>query len=100
MPRRVPDYPDAFAGWNGISSFGSIISVVATGLFIYIIYNLHIYGKVIGRNPWIIPVFYIKNNIDESTINVNADNLDWTVISPIPFHGFEEVPVQSSNDKF
>jgi cytochrome c oxidase subunit 1 len=39
MPRRVPDYPDAFAGWNTLSSFGSIISIVATLLFLYIIYN-------------------------------------------------------------
>jgi len=39
MPRRIPDYPDSFAGWNYISSFGSIVSVVASCLFIYIIYN-------------------------------------------------------------
>ena len=39
MPRRIPDYPDAFSGWNYVSSFGSIISVIATCLFIYIIYK-------------------------------------------------------------
>lgn len=38
MPRRIPDYPDAFAGWNTIASFGSYISSLATLLFIFIAY--------------------------------------------------------------
>jgi cytochrome c oxidase subunit 1 len=45
MPRRIPDYPDAFAHWNAISSFGSIISVLATVLFGYIIYDIFANGE-------------------------------------------------------
>ena len=38
MPRRIPDYPDAFSAWNGIASFGSYISAFSVLLFFYIIY--------------------------------------------------------------
>lgn len=40
MPRRIPDYPDAFASWNYIASFGSMISIVSLGVFFYMIYDL------------------------------------------------------------
>ena len=37
MPRRIPDYPDAYAQWNAISSFGSLISIVSSLFFFYVI---------------------------------------------------------------
>ena len=41
MPRRISDYPNAFAGWNLISSFGSIISVVANmTILTYSLYSI------------------------------------------------------------
>ena len=47
MPRRIPDYPDAFAGWNAVSSFGSYISFFSALFFFYIVYITLIYGKKI-----------------------------------------------------
>jgi len=38
MPRRIPDYPDAYSGWNAVASFGSYISIFATLFFFYVIY--------------------------------------------------------------
>ena len=38
MPRRIPDFPDCYAGWNYIASIGSIISVIALFFFFFIIY--------------------------------------------------------------
>jgi len=39
MPRRVPDYPDAFAGFNLIASYGSLISFVSVLLFFYVVFQ-------------------------------------------------------------
>jgi heme/copper-type cytochrome/quinol oxidase subunit 1 len=52
MPRRIPDYPDAFAGWNAVASIGSLISAFSALLFIYIIYLTLTEGKKVGANPW------------------------------------------------
>ena len=94
LPRRIPDYPDAFAGWNMVSSVGSLISVVATALFVYIIYDLFINGKEVSQNPWELPVFFTSTVVAFNE-NERADTLEWTVDSPIPFHAYEEVPLQS-----
>lgn len=33
MPRRIPDFPDAFAGWNAIASYGSYMNLFGTVFF-------------------------------------------------------------------
>jgi len=37
MPRRIPDYPDALAGWNAIASFGSYISAISALFFFHLV---------------------------------------------------------------
>ncbi|CAM9628459.1 unnamed protein product, partial [Ectocarpus sp. 12 AP-2014] len=53
IPRRIPDYPDAYAGWNSVASFGSILSAVATFFFFFVVYLTFTEGRPINRsNQW------------------------------------------------
>jgi len=94
LPRRIPDYPDAFSGWNAVSSFGSLVSVIATLLFSYIIYDIFTNKTTASNNPWAVPYYYISNNKFNANLQV-ANTLEWTLASPIPFHAFKMLPVQS-----
>jgi heme/copper-type cytochrome/quinol oxidase subunit 1 len=39
MPRRIPDYPSAFAKWNAVASCGAFISAVATLIFFIMLFD-------------------------------------------------------------
>jgi cytochrome c oxidase subunit 1 len=39
MPRRIPDYPDIFAFWNTVSSFGSYLSLIGLFVFFLMLFN-------------------------------------------------------------
>lgn len=73
MPRRIPDFPDAYAGWNSLSSFGSYVSALSVVFFFYILYTSLTEGKkYISDYTWehIYPEddFYIKDNKGEMYI--------------------------------
>ena len=97
MPRRIPDYPDAFTGWNVLSSFGSLISVISTVLFAYIIYDIFANGEKVADNPWSIPSFFVSlfnlNKFKNETVTGNY--LEWNLPSPMPLHAFMVLPKQS-----
>ncbi len=76
MPRRIPDYPDAFAGWNMVSSLGSYLSGLGVLLFLWILYRTFTAGERVGENPW----------------GEGATTLEWSVSSPPPFHSYDELP--------
>jgi cytochrome c oxidase subunit I len=77
MPRRYVDYPDAFAGWNYISSVGSYISGVGVLIFLYTVFDAFFLRKErAAGNPW----------------GPGATTLEWTLSSPPPFHQFNVLP--------
>src|SRR3954452_4135075 len=76
MPRRYIDYPDAFAGWNLVSSLGSYISGFGVLIFIWGVVDAFMRKRQAANNPW----------------GAGATTLEWTLPSPPPFHQFEVLP--------
>jgi cytochrome c oxidase subunit 1 len=53
MPRRIPDYPDAYNAWNVVASAGSFITMGAVLFFGYVIFDTFTSNRRVGYNPWI-----------------------------------------------
>ena len=76
MPRRVIDYPDAFAGWNYVSSVGAYISTAGLVTFFIGLAFAFVRKEKAADNPW----------------GPGATTLEWTLPSPPPFHQFNVLP--------
>jgi cytochrome c oxidase subunit I len=76
MPRRIADYPDAFSGWNYVSSMGSYLSAFGVLVFLYGIVQAFVRKEKAADNPW----------------GEGATTLEWTLSSPPPFHQFNTLP--------
>jgi cytochrome c oxidase subunit 1 len=70
------DYPDAFAGWNYVSSVGVYISWVSTLIFFFGVAH----------------AFFRRRQAEVNPCAPGATALKWTLPSPPPFHAFEELP--------
>ncbi|MXQ10512.1 cytochrome c oxidase subunit I [Microvirga makkahensis] len=76
MPRRYADYPDAFAGWNLVSSIGAYIFFIGLFVFLYGLIDAFRRKERAADNPW----------------GEGATTLEWTLSSPPPFHQFNTLP--------
>jgi cytochrome c oxidase subunit 1 len=51
MPRRIPDYAEAYSGWNYVSTVGSCLSIFSLFIFFILLVHLFTCGKKGRRNP-------------------------------------------------
>lgn len=54
MPRRIADFPDFYQGWNQVASFGSTVSLIATLIFFFVVYNMLVSGVHGRKAPYAI----------------------------------------------
>ena len=76
MPRRYPDYPDAYHFWNEVASYGAYLAGASVVLFVIIVFYSLFFGRKAEDNYW----------------GEGATTLEWTVSSPPPFHQFDIQP--------
>nr|WNH37501.1 cytochrome c oxidase subunit I [Symphurus ommaspilus] len=72
MPRRYSDYPDAYAVWNAVSSFGSLMSVVGVTMFMVLVWEAFASKREILVKEYMLL------------------NVEWLNGCPPPYHTFEE----------
>lgn len=77
MPRRYPDFADAYSYWNHVASVYGY-SIMGIGVLIFFVNILYAYvaGRKAEGNYW----------------GEGATTLEWTLSSPPPFHQFETLP--------
>ncbi|WP_299649817.1 cytochrome c oxidase subunit 1 [uncultured Jannaschia sp.] len=84
MPRRYIDYPDAFALWNHVSSWGAFLSFASFLFFIGVIFYTIIAGQRVRT-----PAYWGEH----------ADTLEWILPNPPPEHTFETLPTREMWDR-
>jgi cytochrome c oxidase subunit 1 len=105
MPRRIPDYPDAFAGWNYVASLGAVIVTIATFVFVYTLYDQLVngqkeeqlnYGLVSPKvDEFEIGLRHIGIYISQRISSLTPRTIEWATTSPPLVHTFMSRPRQS-----
>nr|YP_010956276.1 cytochrome c oxidase subunit I [Opecarcinus hypostegus]WMY25240.1 cytochrome oxidase subunit I [Opecarcinus hypostegus] len=75
MPRRYSDYPDAYASWNIVSSLGSMISFVATLMFLLIVWEAFMMNRHVMFAPFL------------------PSSVEWNHSYPPADHSYMEIPM-------
>lgn len=74
IPRRYSDYPDSYICWNLLSSIGSIISLIGTFYFFFILWERFVSQRLV--------IFIKRTNF----------SIEWLISNPPSYHSFFEIP--------
>nr|ARH54469.1 cytochrome c oxidase subunit 1 [Melasis buprestoides] len=78
MPRRYSDYPDAYYSWNILSSLGSVMSLIGTLLFVWILWDS-------------------MNNSKKNILSTHLpSSIEWLQNYPPTEHSYSELPMLSN----
>ncbi len=100
MPRRIPNYPDAFYGWNLVSSLGSMVSLTSLIIFFYVVYDQLVNGLE-NKNTVAVSNLYEPDFLESNLIFTNENNsmkaisIEWITSTPPALHTFNSPALQS-----
>ena len=77
MPRRYIDYPEAYALWNEVSTYGAFLSFASFLFFIGVVFYTLFAGKRVEE-----PAYWGEH----------ADTMEWIHPNPPPAHTYETLP--------
>nr|YP_010508129.1 cytochrome c oxidase subunit 1 [Candida verbasci]UXG56593.1 cytochrome c oxidase subunit 1 [Candida verbasci] len=89
MPRRIPLYPDAFMGWNVVSSWGSVMSVLSVIVGTYSVTIQLSNGENENGELPVTPDYTESNN----TRSVRESDLETILDKPAHYHTYNETPI-------
>nr|YP_010620076.1 cytochrome c oxidase subunit 1 [Pterosiphonia complanata]WAX04089.1 cytochrome c oxidase subunit 1 [Pterosiphonia complanata] len=85
MPRRIPDYPDAYSSWNIFASYGSYVALLSTFFFFYLVFEAISSKNICLKEPWKFSTL--------KEMRSGSSSLEWVLNSPPSYHTFEETPL-------
>lgn len=94
MPRRIPDYPDAYYGWNLLSSFGSIISVFSLIVFGVVLYKSFAAEPTDTYTSWASANFWSDSSTTQSSALAYSDSQEWLCRTPVPHHSYDNLTIE------
>lgn len=89
MPRRIPQYPDAFIGWNWVSSWGSVLSVLSVIAALYSVQAQVEDGLENEEETTVTPDYIEANDLRDQR---NCD-VELVLENPYKYHTYAELAI-------